>query len=197
MCAEKTADSLTLHDKIIDAAMTLAVEQGWDYTTLRDIAARAGMDAVQLFDIVNDKNDVLMLLGRMIDHKVIENVTVSNDEGILDVRERLFDLLMDRYEILNDYRDGLRAIFESFRYDPKQMIISCPHLCRSMNTMLEFSGINTSGIKGDLKVAGLSAIYLKGVKTWMDDDSPDLSKTMAYLDKMLDRAEKVAGTFGL
>lgn len=71
-----------------------------------------------------------------------------------------------------------------------------PHLCRSMTWMMEAAGIETLGLRGALKVAGLTGVYLKVLKTWTEDDSPDLAKTMAALDKDLGRAESFANTLG-
>ena len=184
-----------MKDKIIKAALDLAVEQGWEYTTLRDIAARAEVSMPELYGEIEDKADILVLLGKMIDRRVLEGLS-SNIDDTAEARDRLFDILMDRYDILNDYREGVVAILESFKCDPKQIVISMPHLCRSMSWMLESSGVETVGIKGALKVVGLTGLYLKVLKVWMDDDSVDLSKTMAALDKALERAERTANTLG-
>jgi hypothetical protein len=37
----------------------------------------------------------------------------------------------------------------------------------------------------------LTALYLYTVRTWIEDDSEDMAKTMAALDKNLERAEGV------
>ncbi len=184
-----------IKQKIINSALNLAVEQGWEYTTLRDIAEDCEISAAQIYDVVDSKNDILSILGRIIDKQIIGNIEINADDSA-GARERLFDIMMDRYDALNDYRDGLIAIFESFKYDPKQMVICAPHLCRSMNLMLEISGVETAGIKGAIKVAGLTGIYIKVLRVWAKDESEDLSKTMAALDKALDRAESVANTLG-
>lgn len=188
----KTAD---LKQKIIDSSLALAVEQGWDYTTLRDVAEHAGISMADLYAQLEDKNDILVLIGRMIDRRTLEQAS-TEEEGLSSPRDRLFDLLMDRYDILNEYREGLCAILESFKYDPKQIIISMPHLCRSMSWMLEAAGIETSGVTGAVKVTGITGVYLKVLKVWIEDESEDLSKTMAALDKALERAERAANTFG-
>ena len=180
--------------KIIDSALYLAVEQGWEYTTLRDIAVHAQISLSDLYAEIDDKNDVLVILGRMIDKKLMDNIDISDDDT--SARDRLFDILMDRYELLNEYREGITAIFESFKFDPKQMVITCPHLCKSMSWMLEISGIETSGIKGAVKIAGITVIYLKVLRVWLKDESDDLSKTMSALDGALGRAESVANTLG-
>ncbi|MEC7576790.1 MAG: TetR family transcriptional regulator, partial [Pseudomonadota bacterium] len=86
---------------------------------------------------------------------------------------------------------------ESFHYDPKQAVISCPHLCRSMSWMLEAAGIEVGGIKGAMKVAGLTALYIKTLRVWRSDESVDMAKVMAALDKDLGRVEGLALRFGL
>lgn len=192
MGTKKTKES-DISEIIVMAALALAAERGWEYITLRDIAEQSGLKLAGLYDVVEDKHDVLVLFGRMIDKRVLE--TVGFDESSTP-RERLFDILMDRYEILNDYREGLVAILESFKHDPKQVVISMPYLCRSMSWVLESAGIETAGVKGAFKTAGLTGVYLKVLCTWQKDESADLAKTMAALDKALERSERAADMFG-
>ena len=188
-------DIQDMKDKIVSSALHLAVEQGWQYVTLRDIAEHSGVTLIDMYSCVEHKDDVLVLLGRLIDRRVLENVHFAEDDSTSS-RDKLFDILMDRFDVLNDYRDGIVAILDSFICDPKQMVISMPHLCRSMSWMLESAGIETSGIKGAIKVTGLTGIYLKVLRVWKEDDSKDLSKVMAALDKALERAESMANNFG-
>lgn len=190
--SEKKID---IKQKILDSALHLAVEQGWEYTTLRDIAEHAGVSASDLYNTIDDKNDILVILGRKIDKEIMGNIDLS-DDGATNSRDRLFDIMMDRYEALNGHREGVVSIFASFKHDPKQAVISMPHLCKSMGWMLEVSGIETAGIKGALKVVGLTGVYIKVLKIWAEDESADLSKTMSALDKALERAEKTANMLG-
>ena len=176
---------------VIRAAMNLAAEKGWNAVSLREIAGEAGIPIAALYSVFEDKTDILTTLGRKIDREVLENAAEAADDGD-NPRERLFDLLMDRYEALNAYRGGICAILESFRCDPKQAVIALPHLCRSMNWMLEAAGIETGGLRGAAKVAGLTGLYLKILRVWKEDESRDLSRTMAALDKALGRAERMA-----
>ena len=178
---------------IIEVSLRLAAEQGWGKTTLTDIARASDIDLAALHDLFEDKADILTAFGRMIDRQVLENTEV---EGGAAPRDTLFDLIMDRFEALNDHRDGVVSILKSMKCDPKEGLICAPSLCRSMSWMLEAAGINTNGLSGMLKISALSALYLKTARIWMRDDSPDLSKTMAELDKNLATAEKWAGRFG-
>ena len=183
-----------LKEEIVRKALDLAAQRGWDRLTLADIATYCGLSLAQLHDYFEDKTDILTSLGRIIDRIVLENI--APPEPDISSRDRLFDILMERYEALGPYRAGIVSVLNSFRLDPKQMVIALPHLCRSMTWMLEAAAIDTTGIGGAVKVSGLTAIYIKALCTWMKDESADLSKTMASLDRDLTRAEKIAGTFG-
>lgn len=181
--------------KAVKAALDLAAERGWQGVALHDVAARAGVKLAALYEYFDDKSDILAAYGRMIDRRVLET-TGEPDEG-LSPRDRLFDLMMERYDALNENRAGVKSVLESFRFDPKQAVIGLPHLGRSMSWMLEAAGIGTAGMKGAVKVAGLTGIHLRVLWVWAEDESPDMAKTMAELDKQLERAERWAGGMGL
>ncbi len=181
-------------DKIIETALDLAKDMGWAQVSLSDIARECDISMAELFDFIDDKTDILVLLGRSIDRKVLHNI--GEVDSALSERDRLFDLLMERFDVLNEYREGIVAVLESFRFDPKQAIISMPHLCRSMTWMLEAAGIETHGLRGAIKVAGLTGLYLKTLRIWRDDDSVDMGKVMAALDTDLERVEGLASRFG-
>ncbi|MCB9991058.1 MAG: TetR family transcriptional regulator [Rhodospirillales bacterium] len=182
-------------EKALKAALELAASQGWASTSLADIAAHAKIPMTDLHDVFEDRFDILAAYGRMLDRRVLE--AAGEPDPSLSPRDRLFDLLMERFDALNDDRDGVLSILNSLWCDPKQAVINLPHLGRSMSWMLEAAGIETSGIRGAIKIAGLTALYLKTLKTWSTDDSPDMGKTMAALDQSLGRAEQWAGSFGI
>jgi AcrR family transcriptional regulator len=181
-------------ERIVEAALKLAAKQGWDKTTLSDIAKAAKIPLSKLHEQFEDKADIIGALGRMIDRKVLERVGEADPE--IPARERLFDVLMERFDVLNEYRTGIVAILDSFLPDPKQAVIGLPHLCRSMTWMLEAAGLETSGIPGAVRITGLVAVHLKTLRVWKQDESADLSKTMAALDKDLGRAEQLANMLG-
>ncbi len=182
-------------DEIVERALEMAATQGWAELSLRDIAEGADLSLAQLHELFEDKTDILVALGRRIDRRVLENMGDVDPE--ISPRDHLFDILMERFDVLNDYRAGLLAVLDSFKCDPKQAVISMPHLCRSMTWMLEAAGVETTGIRGALKVTGMTGVYLNVLRVWREDESADLSKTMAALDKDLGRAERVVNMFAL
>lgn len=182
-------------EAVVAAALSLASQMDWGMVTLSDIAIEAGTSLAELSDMFDDKTDILVAYGRALDKKVLE-ACGEGDPGA-PPRDRLFDILMERFDALTADREAILSILKSFAPDPKQAVISLPHLGRSMAWMLEAAGVETSGMRGAVRVAGLTIIYLNVVRHWMKDESEDLSRTMAALDKNLSRAEQAASTFML
>lgn len=193
---QKTSPSSEeIKSAVITATLELAIFEGWANLRLQDIANEANIDMGDMAAEFSDKTDILYALGRRIDARTLKNIPAREPE--VSHRERLFDIMMERFEALNDMRQGIIAILHDLGKDPGNALCSLPHLGRSCGWMLEAAGISASGVKGAVRIAGLSAIYLKVLRTWMDDDSEDLSQTMAALDREIGRAESWAGTLRL
>ena len=48
--------------------------------------------------------------------------------------------------------------------------------------MLETARVGSDGLKGAIRIKGLTAIYLITLRTWLQDESADMARTMAALD---------------
>jgi AcrR family transcriptional regulator len=179
-------------ERAIEAALRCAEENGWNKTNMRDISEKSGISMHELHEYFEDRYDILIAYGKMIDRKVLENITTAADDNT-SPRDKLFDIMMERFDILNESREAEKALLEAVRTDPKQGLLFLPYLCKSMSWMLDASEIDTGGIQGAVKIAGLTGIYLNVLRTWANDNSEDMGKTMAALDKSLGHAEKWAG----
>ncbi len=173
----------------IDAAMKLAVVQGWRDTTLNDIAAEAKISLAALYGVFPGKVSIVAAVMRDADEAVLSGGADYEDEPM---RDRLFDLIMRRFDALLPHKDGLRAIVRDMSWDPVQAACLSCSLRRSMNWILEAAGINSSGLLGVVRQKGLSAVYLATLRTWLEDDSADMGTTMAALDRNLKKAERYA-----
>lgn len=181
-------------DRVIDAAMALAAEQGWRHLPLSRIGAAAGVPLVELYRQFPNKAAVLSGLSRRIDAAVLAGGPCEEDDS---VRDRIFDLLMRRFDGLNVYRQGVAAIVKDLPQDPEAALCQLMALKRSMHWTLDLAGDPPEGIVGQIKVRALAVVYLWVLRTWMQDDSADMAKTMAALDRRLNQAEQLAGTFRL
>lgn len=185
----KRIQDKSVKDSAIDAALALASSQSWDNITFEDIIAKAELDINEVREYFDDKADIMAAYGRKIDRAMMESIPVSTAD--MSHREQIFDIVMERFDIINEERAAILSILNSFKGDPKQAVLSLPHLGRSMTRILECANIPTTGIAGCIRVTGLTGIYLYVLKTWVEDDSPDMAKTMAALDRALDKAEMI------
>ncbi len=181
--------------QVVDAALRLAAARDWANIPLSDIASEAGITLADLARSFECREDIITAYARRIDADVLEGFG-GYSEGSGSPRDLLFDILMDRFERLKRDRAAVVSILGSFTADPKQMVIALPHVGKSMAWMLEACGVETIGWRGALRVAGLSAVYLYVLRIWREDDSADMGKVMAALDRMLARTERWAGTLG-
>ncbi|MFT8551633.1 MAG: TetR family transcriptional regulator [Acetobacter okinawensis] len=173
---------------LVSAALTLAQDRGWSSVTVLAAARQAGLalpEARQRFPL---KASILLRLGRMAD-----NVALADDMICGDVRERLFDLLMRRLDVFQQYRGGLQSVFRTLPMDPALAILLGGATVESMRWIADAAGVNTSGVVGFVRVNMLVAVWTHTLRVWEKDESPDMGSTMAALDLALDKA----GRFGL
>ena len=81
------------------------------------------------------------------------------------------------------YREGLREVAAWLRREPAAALAMNQVAMSSMRFMLEAAGIEAEGASGAIKLQGLALAWGRVLQTWLDDDEPTLSKTMAELDR--------------
>jgi AcrR family transcriptional regulator len=186
----KTAPAADPEERLVEAALDLAARHGWRRTGLSEIAAEAGLPLGEAYALHRSKPAILDAFMRRIDAAVLAGVAEEDDES--PSRDRLFDVLMRRYDALRPHRDGLRAVLRDSVGDPLALL-AVPGLLRSMAWMLEAAGIGTGGWRGRLRVQLLAGLYLSVLRVFLEDDSADLARTMAALDRRLRRGEALLG----
>lgn len=157
---------------------------------IEDLAAQAGVDA--------DRAKALYAsIGGLLDARmdaVDAAMTAGWQAAAADsVRDRLFELLMRRFDALAADKTGIAQVLKAQPRDPLGALCRSARLARSMAAALKAAGKSTGGPVGLLRANGLMAIYLNALRVWIGDDSPDMGPTMAALDKGLAGAERVAG----
>ena len=177
-------------DHVIDTALALAAERGWSELSLGEIAAEAGVPLSKVYPHFASKQEILAAFARRIDAAVLAE-ELGAEELEEPARDRLFDVVMRRFDALEPYKEALGNILYDGLRRPLDGVAGAPQLARSMRWMLEAAGIGTDGVKGMLRVKGLAAIYLATLRVWLRDDSADLAKTMAALDGHLRRVENL------
>lgn len=180
----------SLSEAAIDAMLRLSAGQGWLRTTLEDIARAAEIPAPDLRRRFPCKGRLLLAYARRIEAAAGAQPVVF-DTGD-DVRDRLFELLMQRLDLLDPDRAGVAAILRDLPRDPVTLVAVAPAATRLLAGVLEAAGVASGGPAGVLRRKGLGAIWLRALLVWADDDSADKARTMAALDRMLRQSEPAA-----
>jgi AcrR family transcriptional regulator len=178
-------------DRIIDAMLALIPTEGWRGLSLSAIAAAAELPILQVYRIFHSKQAILSGFHRRVDQIVLADPPEA--EADERPRDRLFDLMMRRFDALKPYKPALDVLRRDLAGDPVAALCIGASLLRSMRWLLEAADIPTGGVRGAVAVRLATAAYLSTMRVWQRDDSPDLARTMAALDARLRRIE---GWFG-
>ena len=106
----------TPREKIIDAFMTLLADHSIEDIGLSDIASEAGVSLSELRGEFGSPMAMLAAFIKDIDRKVLDG-----DDGDMEdesPRERLFDVLMRRLELLEPHKAAIRSLIRSATRNP-------------------------------------------------------------------------------
>jgi ubiquinone biosynthesis protein COQ9 len=176
---------------LVVAAFAIAGRSSWRALTVADAAREAGLPLPRARARAPSRAALLLRFGLIADQAALEGV--SRDQP---VRDRLFDSLMRRFDLLQSHREGVLALMRALPQEPATALLLALATRRSMRWILEAAGVSTVGLKGDLRVRGLCAVWYSGVRAWQRDHTPDLAGTMAAVDQALRRAERAAQWIG-
>lgn len=185
--AQPQKNSTKIRTSIISATLEVASYRPWESVSFIEIADSAGISVNDVQRFFPRKSDILMAIIDDLDAQV-ESSFPNYDES-MSPRDRIFDVFMERFDIANQHRDAHISFFKSFGWTRDETCSDIGMMKNSMIRMAKCAGLNIEGLLGALRVTGLSATYIWVVLTWMYDTSPDLSKTMAELDKTLGRID--------
>jgi AcrR family transcriptional regulator len=180
-------DPYSRKGRILAAALGCAAKASWADVTLLDIAEGADLSIGELREEFTTKARIIAGLMRAIDDEVLKRLERrAPGQG---KRDRLFDIIMTRFDVLGPHKAALKSINASGAAD---VALALPYLS-SQHWMLQAAGVGTDGAMGAVRLAGLGLAYAWVFRTWLEDDDPGLAKTMAALDRRLRRGERALG----
>jgi AcrR family transcriptional regulator len=173
-------------DRIIDALMGLIAEKGFAAVGLAGIAERAGVSPAALRAAYDGKLGILADFARRTDEAVLAGGAAEGDGP----RDRLFDIIMRRFDVLAPYKAALRRLGRSAACDPLLACTLAQIGGRSQRWMHAAAGIEAGGVSGAIAVRGGVLVYADAMRAWLDDDDTGLARTMKRLDEGLRRGEQ-------
>jgi len=189
---ETVGEDMSVEDRVIDAALALTSTKPWGAVLLSDVAQVAGVTLADLHLFFDSKKSILNAFSRRTDVSVLRAVDPEDQAGE-SPKDRLFDVLMLRFDELQKNKPAAMAIARHFTGDPFGLLAGVKPALRAMHWMLEAAAIDAGGIKGAVRARALGVVWLAAFRVWLDDGD-DMSKTMAELDRRLQQSVALWGT---
>ena len=178
-------------EKIIAAFLALLAEKPIEQIGFAQIAKEARVSLGQL------RGEFASTLAIFAAHiKATDRAVLAEDLSDMaeePPRERLFDVLMRRLEVLAPHRQAVRSLLRSARRNPPLSLALNGLAVRSQQWMLTAAEIDAAGPRGIIRAQGLALLFGSVLRTWVRDDDPGLARTMAALDRALARGQRFSG----
>ncbi len=179
-----------MKEKAFKACLHILEKEGWKAFSFGKASQVSGIPLRVFHKYFGTPSDVMVQLFQKIDEQVLKTAELSCEA--LSPKDALFDILMSRFDAAQPYKPVIANFWQDYLFSfPESPALLCQGFS-SMSWMLEAAGLSSRGLNGLLRVQGLLALYLLTLRTWLTDESPDLGKTMAFLDKGLSRLERMA-----
>ena len=172
-----------LDESLIASVFSQAALRGWADVNIAEAARDAELPLDRVRARFPGRGAVLLRFGIMADQAAL---AAGSSEP--SPRERLFDMVMTRFDVLQRHRAGILQLLRAMRTDPSTSLLLYGATLRSMKWLLDGASIPSTGLVGGLRVHGLLALWLYALRAWETDESADLAATMAAVDRGLDRA---------
>jgi AcrR family transcriptional regulator len=185
------SDDRSERARIIDAFMALLAEKPIEKIGLAEIARGAGVSLSDLRGAFGSTMAILAAYVKQVDRAVLAGEDADMAEE--PPRERLFDVLMRRIELLAPHKAAVRSLMRSAVRNPGLAFALQGLALRSQQWMLTAANIGASGPRGFVRAQGLALLFASVLRTWVDDDDPGLARTMAALDRALARGQRWSG----
>ncbi|WP_135212406.1 hypothetical protein [Vitreimonas flagellata] len=173
------------------AALSLAGSTPWREVTLIRLADAAARPVSDFYGAT---------LGEAVDcveeafDRAIADATDELDPK-QTVRDRLFELIMRRFEAMEPHREAVLGMEHGLDRDPTLMAAAHQRHVRCARWVLAIAGMEADGMTGQARAQGLGVIIGQARAAWRGDSAGDFAKTMASLDKNLRRAEEMFGRY--
>lgn len=167
---------------------------GWQSLSFDKIASDLGINLSDLRQKYTKKEDILIDFNKEMDQKILSEISKEDLAGAAP-RDQIQELFLYRFEILEPYKQALKIIYKDMLCHPTDLVPNMIDNLSSLNWLLSLSDADLNGFLGFAKSQGLKVIYIVAFKKWLDDDSKNQEKTMAFLDKSLRFGERIINNY--
>lgn len=180
-------------ERILDAALQLAEQRGWDAVHLHDVARTLGIGLPDIARHYRSKDDMVDAWFDRADRALLASGEAA-DFAALPVRERLLRALLAWFDALAPHRRASAAMLR-YRMQPDHLHLQwhgAQRVSRTVQWWRETARLPSAGLRREAEEVALTALYLRTLWRWLRDESPGQQRTREQLARALARAERIA-----
>ena len=183
---EKTDLIIKAFEAALDLAQNGQDSRAWASLTLIEIANHANIKMADLYNIA-DKDTLTDTLEGWADCAMSAEAADMDDTP----RERLFDVIMYRFEHMEPHRLAILSLMKARETYPARLAALLKARRKSARWALACAGLDTGtpAIK-TARAFGIAWVIAKTERAWRKDESGDFARTMATLDAELTSAQE-------
>lgn len=179
-------------EKGVMAALELAADRPWSALTLSDIAAASGLSLTDFHGIASVES-----LAEAVEAHFDKAMSSEDIDAEETPRERLFDVIMLRFEAMEAHRQGVLSLMKYREASPLRLAKLLVARKASADWALVSAGLDGSdqAVPRDVRAVAIAYAMAQAERAWRKETDPGFARTMSKLDEELRKLEDSAGRF--
>ena len=182
-----------MQDHILESALVLGAQRGWDAVHVYDIADAMHLPVADVERCYRNKDEIAEAWFRRADQAV---AACANQPGwmALTVRERLSRAVRAWFAPLEQHKAIAIAMLR-YKVQPDHIHLVIQGILRTSATvqwMREAARVPSTGLRRELEEPVLTAIFLGTLAAWLVERTPGTPRAWTWLELQLALAERIA-----
>lgn len=176
-------DRKKLHESLLEAADTRAIES----LSVKQLAEAAGVNVEEALGAFASPLEIADDYFANFKNETLQTYQATGEES---VRDRLFELTMMIFDTFGTHKPAIKSIERYLLRNPSLLKARHNDIQEMFRTLLALAGVRVKGLRGNIRLQVFMVIFARVYHVWKQDETIDMAKTMAELDKRLNQAEK-------
>lgn len=191
----KQTQTLQIRDQLLNQALPDIVFDGWTWEVAERAAVSAGYDKTMARAVFpGGLSDFVGHLSDWADRQTLE-ILSHTDREALRIRDRIHLGVITRIETLQPWREAVRRAVTYWSV-PTRTLQAGRLVWRSADTIWIWAGDTATDYNHYTKRALLSAVISATTLAWLNDETGDLARTEAFLDRRIENVMKLGKALG-
>lgn len=191
MGSEHNPENIQEHreDRIVDAAIALAEEVGWEDVRLRVVAERLGLSLAEISAYFRDLDAVADAWFARARQEMLR--PVSPGFAGLPARQRLETLLLRWFDVTSAHRrvSVQMLVAKLWPFHPHHWAPLIFNLSRTILWLRDAAAFDAGSPRRELEEVGLTWLFLLTLLVWAGDESEGQARTRRFLRRRLADAD--------